>query len=141
MIRRPPRSTRTDTLFPYTTLFRSTAYRSRTNETWLADRMLTSRIHRRKAKGKSMPKAPARANAAKSAILARIELVPAHQKNWFGLFICSVGLKQAEEKLTLVKLAYNFDCQIFQVIVTVPASNSVTNAHLVCCIMLDNIKS
>src|SRR3546814_1134028 len=27
MIRRPPRSTRTDTLFPYTTLFRSTAGR------------------------------------------------------------------------------------------------------------------
>src|SRR3546814_1836821 len=26
MIRRPPRSTRTDTLFPYTTLFRSRAY-------------------------------------------------------------------------------------------------------------------
>src|SRR3546814_9826241 len=26
MIRRPPRSTRTDTLFPYTTLFRSDAY-------------------------------------------------------------------------------------------------------------------
>src|SRR3546814_6348965 len=28
MIRRPPRSTRTDTLFPYTTLFRSSDYRS-----------------------------------------------------------------------------------------------------------------
>src|SRR3546814_12806610 len=27
MIRRPPRSTRTDTLFPYTTLFRSGRYR------------------------------------------------------------------------------------------------------------------
>src|SRR3546814_7784502 len=27
MIRRPPRSTRTDTLFPYTTLFRSVAHR------------------------------------------------------------------------------------------------------------------
>src|SRR3546814_3563896 len=27
MIRRPPRSTRTDTLFPYTTLFRSRAFR------------------------------------------------------------------------------------------------------------------
>src|SRR3546814_10909569 len=26
MIRRPPRSTRTDTLFPYTTLFRSKSY-------------------------------------------------------------------------------------------------------------------
>src|SRR3546814_20447471 len=29
MIRRPPRSTRTDTLFPYTTLFRSRAYEAR----------------------------------------------------------------------------------------------------------------
>src|SRR3546814_3080666 len=30
MIRRPPRSTRTDTLFPYTTLFRSRAWRNGT---------------------------------------------------------------------------------------------------------------
>src|SRR3546814_20325258 len=29
MIRRPPRSTRTDTLFPYTTLFRSRGHRAR----------------------------------------------------------------------------------------------------------------
>src|SRR3546814_9076770 len=29
MIRRPPRSTRTDTLFPYTTLFRSSTYTAR----------------------------------------------------------------------------------------------------------------
>src|SRR3546814_19139503 len=29
MIRRPPRSTRTDTLFPYTTLFRSSSRRGR----------------------------------------------------------------------------------------------------------------
>src|SRR3546814_10650473 len=29
MIRRPPRSTRTDTLFPYTTLFRSVGCRAR----------------------------------------------------------------------------------------------------------------
>src|SRR3546814_4490357 len=36
MIRRPPRSTRTDTLFPYTTLFRSFASprRSLLNNTW-----------------------------------------------------------------------------------------------------------
>src|SRR3546814_17762926 len=31
MIRRPPRSTRTDTLFPYTTLFRSAAARAAVN--------------------------------------------------------------------------------------------------------------
>src|SRR3546814_16623066 len=36
MIRRPPRSTRTDTLFPYTTLFRSLSDWSR----WLEDQML-----------------------------------------------------------------------------------------------------
>src|SRR3546814_7434176 len=32
MIRRPPRSTRTDTLFPYTTLFRSLAQRRRAGQ-------------------------------------------------------------------------------------------------------------
>src|SRR3546814_3689158 len=35
MIRRPPRSTRTDTLFPYTTLFRSGRV---TNHIWLRPR-------------------------------------------------------------------------------------------------------
>src|SRR3546814_5779656 len=34
MIRRPPRSTRTDTLFPYTTLFRSLFGKSPTNQMW-----------------------------------------------------------------------------------------------------------
>src|SRR3546814_998496 len=36
MIRRPPRSTRTDTLFPYTTLFRSNGLALATN--WLSSR-------------------------------------------------------------------------------------------------------
>src|SRR3546814_3427874 len=37
MIRRPPRSTRTDTLFPYTTLFRSVDYSTLVpNEAWLS---------------------------------------------------------------------------------------------------------
>src|SRR3546814_14383428 len=35
MIRRPPRSTRTDTLFPYTTLFRSTRIYRRAPHPWL----------------------------------------------------------------------------------------------------------
>src|SRR3546814_4238249 len=34
MIRRPPRSTRTDTLFPYTTLFRSTTCGVHTHGVW-----------------------------------------------------------------------------------------------------------
>ena len=89
------------------------AYRSQSNEAWLADRMLTSRIHRRKPKGKPMPSATARANAAKSAVRARIEHVFAHQKNRFGLFIRTIGIARAEAKLTLANLAYNFDRLIF----------------------------
>src|SRR3546814_4097165 len=37
MIRRPPRSTRTDTLFPYTTLFRSKADKAEERDQALAD--------------------------------------------------------------------------------------------------------
>ena len=32
----------------------------------------------------------------------------AHQKNRFGLFIRTIGIKRAEAKLTLANLAYNF---------------------------------
>lgn len=91
-----------------------TAYRSQRNEAWLADRMLTSHIHRKKPKGKPMPRATANANAAKSAIRAKVEHVFAHQKNRFGLFIRTIGLLRAEAKLTLANLAYNFDRLIFQ---------------------------
>src|SRR3546814_17201692 len=37
MIRRPPRSTRTDTLFPYTTLFRSILMRPHPDGGWLIE--------------------------------------------------------------------------------------------------------
>ena len=89
------------------------AYRSKTNEKWLANRMLTSRIHRRKPPGKPMPRATARANAKKSSVRATVEHVFAHQKMRFGLFIRTIGLARAEAKLTLANLAYNFDRLIF----------------------------
>ena len=89
------------------------AYRSQSNEKWLTGKMLTSRIHRRKPAGKPMPKATARANAKKSSIRARVEHVFAHQKNRFGLFIRTIGLKRAEAKLTLANLAYNMDRLVF----------------------------
>ena len=88
-------------------------YRSQSNEKWLAGRMLTSRIHRRKPAGKPMPQATARANAKKSTIRAAVEHVFAHQKMRFGLFIRTIGLARAETKLTLANLAYNFDRLIF----------------------------
>jgi len=89
------------------------AYRSKSNEKWLAKRMLTSRIHRRKPARKPMPTATARANARKSSVRAAVEHVFGHQKNRFGLFIRTIGLARAEAKLMLANLAYNFNRLIF----------------------------
>jgi IS5 family transposase len=89
------------------------AYRSRSDGKWLAGKMLTSRIHRRKPAGKPMPQATARANAMKSSTRARIEHVFAHQKNRFGLFVRTIGVARADAKLTLANLAYDFDRLIF----------------------------
>jgi len=63
--------------------------------------------------GKPMPRAMAGANAAKSSIRAHVEHVFAHQKNKFGLFIRTIGIKRAEAKVILANLAYNFDWLIF----------------------------
>ncbi len=60
-----------------------------------------------------MPEHMVRANAAKSAIRARVEHVFAHQKNRYGLFIRTIGIARARAKLTLANLAYNFDRLIF----------------------------
>ncbi|MEQ8743978.1 IS5 family transposase [Parasphingorhabdus sp.] len=90
-----------------------TAYRSQRNEKWLARNMMTSRIHRRKPRGKPMPEYTAKANAAKSSVRAKVEHVFAHQKGRYGLFIRTIGLARAEAKLTLANLAYNFDRLIF----------------------------
>src|SRR3546814_8209977 len=46
MIRRPPRSTRTDTLFPYTTLFRSSHSRTQEAECGVADQTTVSWLPR-----------------------------------------------------------------------------------------------
>ena len=90
-----------------------TAYRSKKNEAWLKQNMMTSRIHRRKPVGRTMPQAIRQANAKKSSVRARVEHVFAHQKNHFGLFIRTIGLARAEAKLTLANLAYNFNRLIF----------------------------
>lgn len=89
------------------------AYRSQSNEKWLARNMMTSRIHRRKPAGRPMQKATARANAKKSSVRAVVEHVFAHQKNRYGLFIRTIGLARAQAKLTLANIAYNFDRLIF----------------------------
>ncbi len=89
------------------------AYCSSKNEAWLKTNMPKSRIHRRKPKAKLMLDHMARANAAKSAIRARVEHVFAHQKNRYGLFIRTIGIARAQAKRTLANLTYNFYRLIF----------------------------
>ncbi len=54
------------------------AYRSAENEAWLTDNAMTGRIHRKKPRGRPMPKRTRRANAAKSALRLKVEHVFAH---------------------------------------------------------------
>src|SRR3546814_1796913 len=94
MIRRPPRSTRTDTLFPYTTLFRSDRPRHR-------GRLPRPGLGR----GRALPTAAAERLAGASPPLAAARLP--HRRT-------------ADRKSTRL--------------------NSVTNAHLVCRLLLEKKK-
>ena len=84
-----------------------TAYRSQANEAFLEKYGKVSRIHRRKPKGKPMPKHTARANAGKSKVRARVEHVFAQQKARMTIAIRTIGIKRAEATITMANLAYN----------------------------------
>jgi len=83
------------------------AYRSQANEDYLVGQGKVSRIHRKKPKGKPMPVAIRRANAAKSKIRARVEHVFAEQKDRMGLFIRTIGIARAEAAMTFANMAFN----------------------------------
>src|SRR3546814_9824264 len=63
MIRRPPRSTRTDTLFPYTTLFRSSPDPSRKREG--TRRLYPEQLRQRLLQHEELPDQPAMVAAAR----------------------------------------------------------------------------
>jgi hypothetical protein len=90
-----------------------TAYRSKANEKFLADRLLRSQIHRKKPKGKPMPRRTARANARKSAVRSAVEHVFARQKGPMGLFIRTIGIARARTKIGLANLTYNMQRMIW----------------------------
>jgi len=69
-------------------IWADTAYRSAANEEFLAKNGLVSHVHRKKPKGRAMPEAMRRTNAAKSKIRSsRVEHVFAEQKDRMDLFI------------------------------------------------------
>jgi transposase, IS5 family len=84
-----------------------TAYRSKKNEELLQERLLVSRIHRKKPADKAMPARTARANARKSAVRAHIEHIFAEQKARMGLFVRTIGLARATTKIGLANLFHN----------------------------------
>jgi IS5 family transposase len=84
-----------------------TAYRSKTNERFLAGNALVSRIHRKKPKGKPMPVNVARANGIKSKVRAAVEHVFARQKGPMGLVVRTIGIARATVKIGLANIAYN----------------------------------
>ncbi len=83
------------------------AYRSAENEKFLAGIGKLSRIHRRKPKGKPMPRRTARANAAKSAVRAHVEHPFAHQKGPMRLVVRTIGIVRATATVTLANIGYN----------------------------------
>ncbi len=83
------------------------AYRSADNEAWLADNAMTSRIHRKKPRGRPMPKRTRRANAAKSTLRSKVEHVFAHQKSRMRMTIRTIGVARAAAAITLANMAYN----------------------------------
>ena len=84
-----------------------TAYRSKANETFMAENGFVSRVHRKKPPGRPMPANVARANGRKSKVRARIEHVFAEQKSRMALFIRTVGIARARTKIGLANLTYN----------------------------------
>jgi transposase, IS5 family len=94
-------------------IWADTAYRSKANEKFLADRLLRSQIHRKKPKGKPMSRRTARANARKSTVRSAVEHVFARQKGPMGLFIRTIGIARARTKIGLANLVFNMHRMIW----------------------------
>jgi transposase, IS5 family len=72
-----------------------------------------SHVHRKKPKGRAVPEAMRRANAAKSKIRSRVEHVFAEQKHRMDLFIRTIGIARATTKIGLANLVYNIKRLLF----------------------------
>ena len=89
------------------------AYRSAQNEGSLKKQGYRSRIHRKKPRGKPMPKHIQRGNATRSAIRACVEHVFGYQKGPMALTVRSVGQARASGRITMANLSYNFRRLVF----------------------------
>src|SRR3546814_5184081 len=103
MIRRPPRSTRTDTLFPYTTLFRSHAYPPHPH---------LRAADRARADVFRLPR-PSRRNRAVVAAAARRDGAEMHRRRWAELALSGRRRRSEEhtsELQSLMRISYAVFC-------------------------------
>jgi transposase, IS5 family len=81
-----------------------TACRSAANEAFMERNGFRSHVHRKKPRGRPMPHAVRRANAAKSKIRSRVEHVFAEQKDRMRLFVRTIGIARAKVKIGMAKI-------------------------------------
>ncbi len=91
-----------------------TGYRSAGNEAWLKANGFLSHTHRKKPRGKPIPRHIRRGNATRSKVRACVEHVFGHQKGPMELSIRCIGRRRAAGRITMANLAYNFRRLIFQ---------------------------
>jgi IS5 family transposase len=84
-----------------------TAYRSKSNESFMERNGFQSKVHFKKPSGKSLPQPKAKANAARSRVRSKIEHVFGAQKARMGLFIRTIGIARARTKIGMANLVYN----------------------------------
>src|SRR3546814_4092864 len=99
MIRRPPRSTRTDTLFPYTTLFRSGQARA-------ASRWRVSRSRRRQCGDRDSQRGPGVRGDAVRRARAGLERSEEHTSELQSLMRISYAVFCLNKKRTRLLLVY-----------------------------------
>lgn len=84
-----------------------TAYRSKANEAFMVENGFVSRVHRKKPKGRPMPRQTAIANGRKSKIRSHVEHVFAEQKSRMGLVVRTIGIARATLKIGMANIVYN----------------------------------
>src|SRR3546814_2215241 len=114
MIRRPPRSTRTDTLFPYTTLFRSAHQKqhyNRTDESKFDNRVAGCVIKAALA-GISERRKPTAIHPAPHSVSRRSEISLAICWNWAirSLLLAARSEEHTSELQSLMRISYAVFC-------------------------------
>ncbi len=91
-----------------------TACRSQKNGKKIAKAGLVSKVHFRKPPGKPMPEAKKRANSARSRSRSCVEHVVADQKHHMHVFIRTIRIARAKNRIGIADIAHNMRRLLFR---------------------------